>query len=77
MDPTQAVNAALAPWAQWGIVGSVVIALSLTVVFLGMWVKSLVSKTIERLETEITQKEQAYERLVDSTRKRTKDDANG
>ncbi|SKA17875.1 hypothetical protein SAMN02745126_04012 [Enhydrobacter aerosaccus] len=73
MDPTQATTAILTPWAQYGIVGSVVVALGFTTVFLGMWIKSLVNRQLDRLERDLDEKNQAYERLVESIRKREKD----
>jgi hypothetical protein len=73
MDPTQTSHAILSPWQEYGVVGSVVVALGFSVAFLILWIRSLVSKEIERLQAEIVQKEQAYDRLVEATRRREKD----
>lgn len=75
MDPTQAATTAvLTPWQNLGIIGSVVIALGVTVVYLLRWLRAVVEGRITRLETELEAKEQAYERLVDNIRKRTKEE---
>lgn len=73
MDPA-VTSALLNPWAQWGIVGTVVVALATSVVFLISWVRQLVTKNTDRLERALEDKNQAYERLVESIRKRTKED---
>lgn len=67
-------TALLNPWQTYGIIGSVVIALSVSVVFLIMWVRSLTTKTIERLERELEAKNSAYERLAERYRNRTKEE---
>jgi uncharacterized protein (DUF2062 family) len=67
-------NALLTPWQTYGIIGSVVIALSVAVVFLIMWVRSLTTKTIERLERELEAKNAAYERLAENFRRRTREE---
>lgn len=69
-------NALLHPWETYGIIGSVVIALAVVVVYLAVWLRSLVNKEVDRLTSELAKKEEAYERLVESTRKnRTKEEA--
>lgn len=72
MDPS-VTNALLHPWETYGIIGSVVVALAVAVVFCALWIRSLVNKEIERLTQELAKKEEAYERLVE-TRRRTKEE---
>jgi hypothetical protein len=74
MDPSL-TNAVVTPWASTGIIGSVVVSLGLAVVGLVLFIKSMWTRTVDRLEKELDKKEDAYERLVESTRKlRTKEE---